>query len=98
MSRGAGSAFLSATGSRRRCAICMSAYAISRRGQLGVRDRGQHGNPVRRRRKLLCARHVVVAVSHGLPALPHGIPPTLTGKRGLLENPWNIDRLAEIPP
>ncbi len=46
----------------------------------------------------LRARHVVIAVSHGLPALPHGILPTLAGRRSLLENPWDIDRLAEIPP
>lgn len=46
----------------------------------------------------LRARHIVIAVSHGLPALPHGIASTLAGKRGLLENPWDIDRLAEIPP
>jgi uncharacterized NAD(P)/FAD-binding protein YdhS len=48
--------------------------------------------------KPLRARHVVIAVSHGLPALPHGIPPALAGKRGLLENPWDIESLAEIPP
>lgn len=45
----------------------------------------------------LRARHVVIAVSHGLPVLPHGIPSALAARRGLLENPWDIDRLKEIP-
>ncbi len=45
----------------------------------------------------LHARHVVVAVSHGLPALPRGIPTALAGTPGFLENPWNVERLAEIP-
>jgi uncharacterized NAD(P)/FAD-binding protein YdhS len=45
----------------------------------------------------LHARHVVIAVSHGLPALPRGIPATLAGTPGFLENPWNVERLAEIP-
>ncbi|MEJ0051088.1 MAG: FAD-dependent oxidoreductase [Methylovirgula sp.] len=45
----------------------------------------------------LRARHVVVAVSHGLPALPRGIPATLVGTPGFLENPWNVERLREIP-
>jgi uncharacterized NAD(P)/FAD-binding protein YdhS len=40
---------------------------------------------------------VVVAVSHGLPALPRGIPAALAGTPGFLENPWNVERLAEIP-
>ena len=43
------------------------------------------------------ARHVVIAVSHGLPALPRGIPVALAGTPGFLENPWNVERLAEIP-
>ncbi|MEW6437611.1 MAG: FAD-dependent oxidoreductase [Pseudomonadota bacterium] len=46
----------------------------------------------------LRARHAVIAVSHGLPALPRGVPPALSGTRGFLENPWNVERLAEIPP
>jgi uncharacterized NAD(P)/FAD-binding protein YdhS len=46
----------------------------------------------------LRARHVVIAVSHGLPALPHGVPAALAGTPGFLENPWEIERLAEIPP
>jgi uncharacterized NAD(P)/FAD-binding protein YdhS len=45
----------------------------------------------------LHARHVVIAVSHGLPALPRGISATLAGTPGFLENPWDIERLAEIP-
>lgn len=48
-------------------------------------------------RTKLHARHVVIAVSHGLPALPRGIPVTLAGTPGFLENPWDIERLAEIP-
>ena len=46
----------------------------------------------------LRARHAVIAVSHGLPALPRGVPPALSGTRGFLENPWDIERLGEIPP
>jgi uncharacterized NAD(P)/FAD-binding protein YdhS len=45
----------------------------------------------------LQALRVVVAVSHGLPALPRGIPVTFAGTLGFLENPWNVERLAEIP-
>jgi uncharacterized NAD(P)/FAD-binding protein YdhS len=45
----------------------------------------------------LRARHVVIAVSHGLPALPRGVRATLAGTRGFIENPWNVERLEEIP-
>jgi uncharacterized NAD(P)/FAD-binding protein YdhS len=44
----------------------------------------------------LRARHIVVAVSHGLPVLPAGIPASLLDKRGLMDNPWDPTRLSEI--
>jgi uncharacterized NAD(P)/FAD-binding protein YdhS len=47
---------------------------------------------------LLCARHTIVAVSHGLPILPDGMPASLQGKRELIDNPWDLARLSEISP
>lgn len=45
----------------------------------------------------LHSRHIVIAVSHGMPALPKGASASLCGTHGFLENPWDISRLDEIP-
>jgi uncharacterized NAD(P)/FAD-binding protein YdhS len=69
----------------------IQAEAISARGVEGGAEIALNGGTK------VHARHVVVAVSHGLPALPRGIPTSLAGTPGFLENPWNVERLAEIP-
>lgn len=48
-------------------------------------------------KRLLRARNIVIAVSHGLPALPHGVSTSLLADAHFIENPWNIQQLKDIP-
>ena len=99
MSRGAVSVSSFATGSRMRCAIRMSACVMFRRGHC-QRTRSKAAQ------KSDCSAASGVAARakrhHRRQPRPAGAAAWhkagLAGKRGLLENPWDIDRLAEIPP
>jgi uncharacterized NAD(P)/FAD-binding protein YdhS len=44
------------------------------------------------------ARRTVIAASHGVPAIPRGIPSEVQTAPNFLGDPWDLARIAAIPP